>query len=181
MIGELECSGVGTPIECDQVKSVEELEASCARSNAELLSELREDEVSSELLRITVEDAKMGRMSEPELLEKSSTEGLLLNPRFGVVQRRPDGNEKVRAVDNFSWSAHKGDWEDGSSKSHKRAKKEHSVNRHTAASEKMSHDTLDMLFGVMKLFVATLGCVPGLFEADIDAAFRRIPVCSAHR
>ena len=31
------------------------------------------------------------------------------------------------------------------------------------------------------MFVEVLGVIPGLFKADIDAAFRRIPIKPAHR
>mgnify|MGYP006979709385 FL=1 len=33
----------------------------------------------------------------------------------------------------------------------------------------------------VRMFVAVLGEIPGLFKADIDAAFRRIPIKPAHR
>ena len=43
-------------------------------------------------------------------------------------------------------------------------------------TEKMRHDTLDALDVVMKEFFANVGEVPRLVKADVDAAFRRVPV-----
>ncbi len=63
----------------------------------------------------------------------------------------------------------------------KRALKELSVNGHTMPKEKLQHDTLDHLAACMRLFVALTGVVPGLWKADIDAAFRRVPIRACHR
>ena len=40
MVGELDCSGVGTPTPVDLVKNVAELKASCQTHNTELLPQL---------------------------------------------------------------------------------------------------------------------------------------------
>ncbi len=93
--------------------------------------------------------------------------------RFAVVQERPDGTQKVRPIDNMSWSTH--------GPSGTKRQKRGSVNGHTVPAEKMSHDTLDTLAMTMKKFVSKVGCVPGLLKADIDAAFRRIPIRPQHR
>ena len=45
----------------------------------------------------------------------------------------------------------------------------------------MSHDTLDVLAATMTEFVEEVGEVPGLMKADVDSAFRRIPVRADHR
>ena len=58
MVGELDCSGVGTPTPVDLVKNVAELKASCQTHNTELLPQLREDSNVSELLRLASEDAR---------------------------------------------------------------------------------------------------------------------------
>ena len=82
----------------------------------------------------------------------------------------------------------------------KRQLKANSINGYTWPQEKMRPDTLDKFIGVLKKSVAVAGCLPGLWKvescvserifsacsiteckADIDAAFRRIPVKPAHR
>ena len=56
-----------------------------------------------------------------------------------------------------------------------------SVNVHTAVSEKMCHERLDALSKGLRLSVTLTGALPGLIKADVDAAYRRIPVCAKHR
>ncbi len=90
-------------MECDLVRSIGELKSSCAVSNKALLKELREDELAPELMRLTCEDAALGRMSQPIAVEQSNIEQLLLHPRFSVQQDRPEGGLKVRAIDHMSW------------------------------------------------------------------------------
>ena len=95
---------------------------------------------------------------------------------FGVVQEQPDGKQKLRPVDNFSWSA----YGSSSGRFRKDDAKVHSVNGHTAPSESMKHDTLDALAATMRCAHGGLGDM-GLFKADVDAAFRRILVKPSHR
>ena len=50
------------------------------------------------------------------------------------------------------------------------------INGATAPQEKMSHDTVDALFEAARIFQEVAGRAPALWTADIDAAFRRVPV-----
>ena len=168
LMGDLERSGVGVPVVNGPAGSSERLRSDCARRNADLIRSLHEESDASELLDLTRGDAALGRMSEPVALGTEVPSDILLNPRFGVRQLKPDGSEKLRAVDNFSWS----------SCADQRA---NSVNGHTAAHESMKHDTLDALASAMAFFIAVTGQIPGLLKADIDAAFRRVPVQAADR
>ena len=200
MIGELHRSGVGEPICVDRVKSVEALRAGCKYSNEALLRDLREDRNAEALLKSTREDAAMGRMSNPVPIQKCDTSQILLNPRFGVEQEKDDGRMKIRAIDHLSWSPSTQRRDGMEPRPSKKARKEDSVNGYTAPAEKMSHDTLDVLAPAMCQFVDKVGCVPGLIkvcalhrmaaersmmaycvQADVDAAFRRIPVAPEHR
>ena len=104
LIGELERSGVGRPLEVDSVKSVAELRRSCLESNQVLLREPREDNNAEELLRRTQADVLLGRMREIVSVQELDLAQVLLNPRFGVEQEKDDGRIKVRAVDHLSWS-----------------------------------------------------------------------------
>ena len=102
-VGELERSGIGTPIDAVQ-GSTDKLCQGVRERNAKLLESLVEDPNSHELLRIARADAGLGRMSIPEKLCGSVPDNVLLHPRFGVCQEKSDGTRKCRAVDNFSWS-----------------------------------------------------------------------------
>ena len=95
--------------------------------------------------------------------------------RFAVEQgRKPNGEVKLRAVDNMSWAFC------ARGRSRKRAR-ENSVNGFCALPEKVHHNHIDDLAAGMAKFLLLLGTLPGLFKADISAAFRRIPLKPAHR
>lgn len=164
MLGELERSGAGVPVCVDQVKSIDALRENCASNNTALLTELRESSNASELLEMTRKDAAMGRMSDPVPVNSADLHGVLLNPRFAVEQEKEDGSVKLRAIDHLSWSPSTLTGEGGHTRPTKKARKEASVNGHTAPQEKMSHDTLDALARAMRLHEEKLGSVPGLLK-----------------
>ena len=91
---------------------------------------------------------------------------VLLNPRFSVVQDKPDGSVKIRPIDNMSWSAcptlsaNKGETQG----TRKKARKEGSVNGYTWPAEKLRHDTLDALTRAKRAFVVLLNVTPGLIK-----------------
>jgi hypothetical protein len=65
----------------------------------------------------------------------------------------------------------------------KRSRKEvksASINGKCTIPEKISHDHLDDLAAAMHSFFALTGEVPSLWKADIDAAFRRVPIIWEH-
>ena len=166
MVGRLPRSGIGLNVDAAGDVQPEALRACAVQRNDALLRSLKEADESCELMDMTYEDARRGRMSWPRVVDQLVSEPGLLHPRFAVKQTRPDGTVKLRAVDHFSWSENRQGL---------------SVNSETSASEKMRHDTLDKLGEVMKRLVKSTGQIPGLFKADVDAAFRRIPICPAHR
>ena len=55
------------------------------------------------------------------------------------------------------------------------------MNACTRIPVKIRHHHLDDLIIFIQYLVPLLGAVPGLFKADIDAAFRRIPIFPGHR
>ena len=169
MVDKLPRSGLGRPVDCDVVASLDELWSGRAASNAEVLRSVREDEHSDWMLKAAQEDALKGRMSWPVQVEEHgfNDEGLL-HPRFCVAKDLSDGSVKRRGVDHFSWSANGGG-------------KKASVNGSTLPQEKLSHDTLDVLAEILFLFWSLVGEVPALFKTDIDSAFRRIPVRAGDR
>jgi len=156
---------------------------------------LKRDEFEDELHELTLEDARLGRMTQPIPVEQCCLDGTKLHPRscgmssclcvglqrwllvlfrFGVVQGvKANGAPKVRAVDNMSWAHCAG-------RRSKKRVKAHSVNGFCAVPERVKHDHLDELAASMKLFLLWMGTLPGLFKADVSAAFRRIPLRPDH-
>jgi len=87
-------------------------------------------------------------------------ETIRLVPRFGVSQPKPDGSLKVRPVDDFTRSR---------------------VNGACAPAEKLSVEGADQLVAVARAFFELHGALPELWKADIDSAYRRIPLAPADR
>ena len=168
MLGVLKRSGIGAPLAVEEAKCSEQLRKDMAASNRALLQELREDELSHTLMKLTLDDASLGRMTHPQLITDNSSQSCLLCPRFGVQQLKPDGRVKVRAVDNFSWAP--------GPAAGKAAQKLNSVNGHTMATEKLSHEALDQICAAMQELQRLTDSTPGLWKADVDSAFRRVPI-----
>ena len=191
LYGLLAQSGIGEEKECSAPPDMEERWLNRARSNALLLESLREDEFSAELMELTEQDARLGRMTQPSIAESCYRSDKLLAPRFAVEQGvKSDGSVKIRAVDNFSWSCAP---EDGAAKRSKKEVKGNvvvcvsppsyylclpvfaagdSINGHCGVQEKITHDHIDDLVRVMTLFQELLPGTPHLWKADVDSAFR---------
>ena len=63
----------------------------------------------------------------------------------------------------------------------KRQRKLHNVNGYAFPTEKLAHDSLDKLAGSMRRMVDRGKFVPGLLKADVDSAYRRVPLMPSHR
>ena len=168
IFGELECSGVGAPVERAVARPVDEVWRGCAARNAELLKTFSPEKHEQALWDSATADARLHRMSEPQPIDRCALESVLLHPRFSVVQYRKDGSLKIRSVDNLSWSPGK-------------RRRADSMNGYTVPGERMSHDTLDDLLLALRELKNRTGVLPGLMKADIDSAFRRLPIRAADR
>ena len=167
MLGLIESSGIGVPVASKEARPTQGLKNKCMKHNEQLMKVLREDENSEWLFSEAEADARLGRMSAPAVWD-GKDDTCLFHPRFAASQTKPNGSIKLRAVDNFSWSpSDRG--------------KEDSTNGFTVMQEKMTHDTIDSLAEASSLFVERVGAVPALLKADIDSAYRRIPVKEMHR
>ena len=145
---------------------LDRLRSKLKSSNEKLLQTLTEVDHSLELLEQCRIDAELGRMSN--LIDCFSADAnVLLAPRFGIEQHKADGRVKVRPIDHFSWA---------SVGRNKREQKAYSVNSAYDTTEKIVHETLDDLAHTMTRFHHVFGSSLGLYKADIDAAFRRIPI-----
>jgi len=178
-LGKLPCSGNGTPIDAGVEVSGAGLRKLCAGSNAALVVSLREVEQAQDLLDLTRADAALGRMSSPEVFDAVKLQDVRLAPRFPVVKQKEDGSTSVRPVDNFAWSDLK--QHTGMSRTErKRKQKAASVNGFCRPTEQWHHDHLDVLMVYVQRFLLLVGIVPGLFKADMDSAFRRVPIAAEH-
>ena len=174
MLNELETSGLGEPV-ASKARPDDSLRENCQRNNDELAAGLRQDDNAEQLMELTLVDVELGRMTEPVPYDAQDMAQVHLSPRFGVEQEKEDGRIQVRPIEHFSWSGgHEG-------RASKQRRKEESVNGYTFPKEKMRTQTLDYLWTAMALFVQTLGELPCLFKADINSAFRRIPICNKDR
>lgn len=55
------------------------------------------------------------------------------------------------------------------------------VNACCEQEEKLGNDGVDMLFQAARAFTEQVGQTPSLFKADIDSAYRRIPIKPSDR
>ena len=126
-----------------------------------MLARLRTDVNADELLKLSMDDVDKGRMIGRLAVDDVDLSGGSIASRFGVVQGvLANGKPKVRAVDNMS---------------------ESKVNEATVAQEKLKYTTLDYLFECMQHMMLISNCLLGLWKADVDSAYRRVPLLPRHR
>lgn len=77
-----------------------------------------------------------------------------------LLGRKPDGSVKVRPIDDMTRSG---------------------CNAATASGEKLRYENLDVFFRGMRAMHKSVGPDLKAWKADIDSAFRRIPLLPAHR
>ena len=160
LIGKLPCTGNGKEHIFPAPTDVSDMWNSRATDNAALHNKLREDKHSKFLMDQCKADAMLCRMSEPHLLEPEDVSGTRISPGFCVEQGlKEDGSLKLRAIYDLSRSG---------------------VNACTEAVEKLSYDSIDALFAVSRSFMQQ-GRPIAFLKADIDAAYRRVPIDPRHR
>jgi hypothetical protein len=156
VVGDLPNTGNGTTHDFPAVPDAAELKKTFLERNTRLLASLKEDKHASTLLSQMKEEAKMGRMSTPVRVEEIDLTENLLAKRFAVEQGlRPDGTPKLRPCDDETASG---------------------TNGHCRAAEKLRNDSLDMYVILISKIMGLCGASPLLWKADVDAAYRRIPV-----
>ena len=109
-------------------------------------------------------------MSQPTELEDMTKVEQLLCPRFIVEQMKEDGTKKLRAIDNLSWGAKSAMDASLQERPSKKMRKSVSVNGHVSVNEKLKHHTLDNFVQLLRAFYRSVGCLPAMLKADIDAA-----------
>ena len=162
LLGTLCYTGNGTQISLPEHASIPALLEQCSRCNSALFAAVKEDEAHSlDLVKLCVDDANLGRMSFPKIAGHVDLDGRVFSPRFCIEQGvRADGTQKLRAVDDFTRGG---------------------CNPCTAASEKLHYDNLDVFIASLRAMAKQHSTALELWKADIDAAYRRVPVAPEHR
>ena len=180
-MGDLCYAGNGSELKPDKGANVERLIRHRLKTNGSVIAKLREDPHSASLHKSCVDDAALGRMTEPRPLQLAEATQYTLSPRFGVEQGgfcfvpsgtayhilracftgvKADGSIKIRPIDDM-----------------RRSK----VNAATCACEKLKCDTIDTLMETLRITAPAAPGEIGLFKADIDSAYRRVPLARGER
>ena len=159
-VGELPACGIavrpGTPKPLGLLTPAE-LRAMRKDSNDTVVRRLRSTEWDDDVMRQTLDDVEFGAMSGPWPLNEVETSRISLSRRLPVREERGAG-WRTRDVDH---------------------KTESSVNLATQPRDKLAHDTIDVMIGMLRLYVM-MGMAPLLWKRDIGMAFRRLAVCADH-
>ena len=156
IVGTLPCIG-NEKCKSTATISVEELFASCLQRNMATLAAVRQDENADILSDEIRKDSEQGRMMGLCDVESQDLGKILLAKRFSVEQIREDGTRKVRAIDDETSSG---------------------ANLCTEGGDKISCQSLDALVQMIKQLGFRSGGFKklSLWKADINAAYRRIPI-----
>ena len=173
LVGELRFSG-GDGNDAVAVDATERLIKGRSSWNASLQKNLKHSDLGTggrsqtaqALLDLTRMDAALGRMTNPKICD-GDDEGCLFSKRFCLEQgTRPDGTAKLRPCDDATAS-----W----------------VNGYAQLLEKLRLENLSDLHQLALLvhreFLKAGICAVTLevLKADVDSAFRRVPILPEHR
>ena len=172
LFGELPLSGIGAACEASSaIGDVGLLKSQCRSSNQHLIDTIRDDPHEEAIHELACADAARGWMSHPTPALQCDLECTRAVPRFGVVQgMKKDGSVKVRAVDNFSWSAPC----PGGERLTRKQSKATSLNGCTHIPEVIKHDHIDDLVAVLRKGRELFAELPSMFKAEVASAFRRV-------
>ena len=161
LLGQLPHAGKGPPKQFPLPTSIEALRTSSPEHNRSVLSSLREDANSRAIHEGALADATLSRMTAPAVLAKADLSRVRLSPRFSIVQGvKPDGAPKIRVVDDESRGG---------------------INSACQPAERLLLDGADILVDALRFYYGLHGHAPALFKADIDSAYRRVPIAPEHR
>jgi hypothetical protein len=137
-------------------EDVNELARSCRVRNRELLESLRKDPNEVFLMEQVKADAGAGRMTTAVRVSELDLDTVLLARRFSLEQgQRANGEPKLRAVDDMTANG---------------------VNSCARATGKNRNDGIDMLVRCAVMVQGASRRAPAFWKADIDSAFRRVPL-----
>ena len=144
-------------VPCVPKYSPDELRASRTAHNDFVLSKLRELPYNEDIYPKTVEDSELGAMTPPGPLWPSMMHDRNFTRRIPVREQRA-GKWRTRIVDHETESF---------------------VNPATQVCEAPRHDTLDVLCGIILMFLHA-GVSPLMWKRDVSKAFRRVPIFHEH-
>ena len=160
LVGPIPASPDTTSHVYSQGADVQQLKKKCRKQNEILPKTLKEDPHSDYLEKQAKEDAGSRRMTPLTPVSDLNLDEVLLGRRFSREQgRRQEGSTKIRAVDDESANG---------------------VKECAVQQGKVRMDSIDHLVMAILLFKQLTGVAPGLWKADIDAAYRRIPLLPEH-
>ena len=161
VLGTLPESGLYDAKEFPEPESTSALWHSSRAHNDELLAGLRRDANSAEIHRQVLADAALGRMTEPVRVEDVDLDAVRLSPRFAITQgTKPDGSPKIRIIDDLARGG---------------------VNEACQPVEQLKLDGADVLVCALRTYRRLCGVAPSLFKADVDSAYRRVPIQPGER
>jgi hypothetical protein len=156
LLGKIPASPDCKPGVYSEARDPELLKGECKARNKELLGSLRRDKHADYLEAQAREDATKGRMGDLVPVSSLDLEQVLLGRRFSREQGvKTDGSPKIRAIDDETGNG---------------------TNECAQQEAKLQMDGLDALVAAIQSYVAIAGKAPHLWKADIDAAFRRVPI-----
>ena len=168
-IGQLQCPATKEPVQHKMPASIEALQQALPAQNNSTLKKLKPDKFGETLVKQIEADAKLHRMTNPRPVSQDDVNNLCFAKRFGIEQGEKIvvdelGNKtvtpKIRAIDDCTASG---------------------VNACTQPACKLRVDGTDALVTSMRRFHNASGKVPHLMKADIDAAYRRVPIAPEDR
>ena len=160
-VGKLPETGVavhgGTPVPLGFL-TPDELRARRTELNPQVVRKLKPTEWDGDVLRSTLDDVAFGAMAGPWPLSDINMSRVTLSRRLPVREERESG-WRTRIVDH---------------------KTESEVNCATQPSDKLAHDTIDVLVSMLRMFLVA-GVMPLLWKRDIGMAFRRLAIATEHQ
>ena len=141
---------------------VTELWTTAEVHNTQLLASLRLDKHADFLEQLTISDAESGRVSHPQNAAGVDLSKIRAVRKFSKEQGvKSDGAMKLQAVDDENDSGNNGC---------------------VLPKSKMTTDSVDKLSALaLELDRLTGQTQQSLWKADVDSAFRRIPILPGHR
>ena len=161
LVEKLEPIGEAKRKEYPEARQLQKVMVGAGDANRQLLSSIKQDANADFLHQQVIDDAGLHRMTSPMMPEELDLDGVILARRFSREQGlKADGTVKKRAVDDETGSG---------------------INEATQPTSKMFTDTVEDLIALALLCMIFAKVGISFWKADIDSAFRRIPIMPKHR
>ena len=145
------------PLKIKEKVSVDQVRNDRRQLNAAVISRLKEDEFSGDLMKETMADLEFGCMARLMPIDQVDLSKISVSRRIPVRELRSKG-WRTRVVDHMTESMH---------------------NPATIPVDKIKHDNVDALVRILVCFMR-FGVCPEMWKRDISKAFRRLPVKISH-